>query len=133
MLIDKIKYFFRDRRLDIYCPHCSSCGETGCCKPTICINHPKGLYCESNLRELKTEYHVLQRFRVWVYDNRHKFKETYNMLSQIEDEEYYELQEYYNSLPKKLTITEKIKEKWKTLLESLKKQKKKSNLKLPID
>ena len=30
----KFKRLFRNRKYDVYCPYCSSCGETGCCSPT---------------------------------------------------------------------------------------------------
>jgi len=45
-----------DDYYDPYCPICSSCGETGCCTPVACQQHPNGKYCEGNLNELKFGY-----------------------------------------------------------------------------
>ena len=108
-LIYKIKYLFRNRRYDVYCPYCSSCGETGCCKPTICINHPKGLYCERNMGELRVYYYSLNNFWNWLYENKESNKEVLDKLSEIYDKEDDELEEYFKTLPEKLTLFEKIK------------------------
>jgi len=107
----KIKYFFRNRKYDVYCPYCSSCGETGCCSPTICINHPKGFYCERNMGELRVSHYTLNNFWNWIAENKEKNKEVYDKLNEIYRKEDDELDEYLKILPEKLTMTEKI-EKW---------------------
>ena len=111
-LIYKIKYMFRDRRYDVYCPHCSSCGETGCCKPTICINHPKGFYCERNMGELRSTYYTMNSFYNWFHANKGNKKlsknDVFQKLHEIMDKEDDELEEYLKNLPEKLTLKEKI-------------------------
>jgi hypothetical protein len=110
-LYHKILYVFRDRKYDVYCPYCSSCGVTGCCSPTICINHPKGFYCQTNMGELRVSYYTLDKFWSWMYEDKVKNKETLDKLDEIYDKEEDELHEYFKSLPEKLTLKEKIK-KW---------------------
>ena len=112
-LIYKIKHFFRNRRYDVYCPHCSSCGETGCCSPTICINHPKGFYCERNMGDLRVSYHTFNNFYNWLHENKNNKKlskkDVFEKLVKIYDKEDDELEEYFKTLPEKLTLIEKIK------------------------
>ena len=123
-IIYKIKRLFRDRRYDIYCPYCTSCGETGCCSPTSCLNHPKGFYCETNQDALKVSYWTLNEFWNNYFEEQSK-KENYNLprlctkkqilkeveeaLSKIHHKHYDEQYEYRMSTPKKLTLIEKIK------------------------
>lgn len=45
-----------DDEYNPYCVICTSCGESGCCSPVSCKQHPKGKYCEGNLNELKFGY-----------------------------------------------------------------------------
>jgi hypothetical protein len=68
----KIKYFFRNRKYDVYCPYCSSCGETGCCPPTMCTNHQKGKYCGYNQDMLKVSYWTLEDIKKWLYNEKEK-------------------------------------------------------------
>jgi hypothetical protein len=107
----KFKRLFRNRRYDVYCPYCTSCGETGCCSPTICINHPKGFYCERNMGDLRVSYYTLDKFWQWIYNNKESNEEVLNKLNEIYDKENDELEEYFKTLPEKLTITEKA-QKW---------------------
>ncbi len=53
---------FSKKSYNPYCPYCSSCGETGCCSPTVCINHPKGHYCQTNRDEVDIYYYTLKEF-----------------------------------------------------------------------
>ena len=110
----KSKRVFRNRKYDVYCPYCSSCGETGCCSPAICINHPKGFYCERNMGDLRVSYYTLDKFWQWVYNNKEENKKVLEKLNEIYDKENDELDEYFKTLPEKLTLKEKIK-KWITL------------------
>ena len=119
----KFKRLFRDRKYDVYCPYCSSCGETGCCSPTSCINHRKGFYCETNQDALKVSYWTLKEFWNNYFEEQSK-KEDYNLphlytkkqilkevedaLSEIYSKNYGEQREYTMSLPEKLTLKEKI-------------------------
>lgn len=112
-LITKIKRIFRNKKYEVYCPYCNSCGDTGCCFPTICINHPKGRYCERNMGDLRVAYYTLDKFWQWVYNNKESNKEVIDKLNNIYDRENYKLEEYFKTLPKKLTFVEKIK-KWIT-------------------
>lgn len=107
-LIYRLKYIFRNRRYDVYCPYCSSCGETGCCSPTICKNHPKGFYCERNMGDMRASYYTLDNFYKWIYNNRENHKEVYDKLNEIYDKELDELDEYFKTLSEKLTLKEKI-------------------------
>lgn len=110
-IIHKIKHFFRKRDYDVYCPHCSSCGETGCCSPTGCINHKKGFYCQTNQDALKVSYWTLNEF--WGQLDVEKYPEVEELLDHIYEQNYSERREYRMSLPKKLTLKEKIK-RWIT-------------------
>jgi len=107
----KFKRLFRNRKHDVYCPYCSSCGETGCCSPTICINHPKGFYCERNMGELRVSHYTLNNFWNWIAENKEKNKEVYDKLNEIYRKEDDELDEYFKTLPEKLTLSERV-EKW---------------------
>jgi len=108
----KIEYLFRNRHYDIYCPYCSSCGETGCCSPTGCINHPKGKYCESNQGELRVVYSTFNKFYDWLYENKESkgltAQDIYKQLDVIYDKEEDELQEYFKTLPEKQTFRETV-------------------------
>ena len=110
---EKLRSLFRNRSHDVYCPHCTSCGETGCCPPTICSNHPKGFYCQSNMGELKTSYHTLTKMWGWLSENETSetltIKDALTKLDEINDKEDDEYREYLESLPTKLTLFEKIK------------------------
>lgn len=57
-----------------YCPICSGCGEDGCCRATICQQHPDGHYCESYLKELKFGYKMYHHLLKLV-DGDEKYKE----------------------------------------------------------
>lgn len=50
---------------DIYCKHCTACGEDGCCPPTMCKMEEDGLYCEHYLELLKENY----RFMLYFAEN----------------------------------------------------------------
>lgn len=111
-------------RYSPYCPHCSSCGETGCCSPTVCINHPKGHYCETNQDALKVSYWTLNEFWNNYFKEQSK-KEDYNLphlwtkkqilkeveeaLGEIYSKNYGEQREYRMSLPERQSFSEKIK------------------------
>ena len=120
----KFKRIFKNRKYDVYCPHCSSCGETGCCSPTSCINHPKGYYCETNQDALKVSYWTLIEFWNNYFKEQSK-KEDYNLphlwtkkqilkeveeaLSEIYTKNYGEQREYRMSLPERQSFFEKVK------------------------
>lgn len=70
---------------DIYCKICSSCGEEGCCAPTICRNHKDGLYCEFNLLTLKVAYCTLRDFYNWLYENESDNRILIDKLNELED------------------------------------------------
>lgn len=123
-LIHKLKHFFRNKKYDAYCPYCESCGETGCCSPTSCLNHPKGFYCETNQDALKVSYWTLNEFRNNYFKEQSKkedynlphlwtkkqiLKEVENSLSDIYSKNYREQREYRISTYKKITFIEKIK------------------------
>lgn len=103
---NKFLRWVENKRYGVYCPHCSSCGETGCCAPTACINHPKGYYCETNQDALKVSYWTLNEFWEQLEDG-----EVEDKLSEIHSKNYGEQREYRMSEPEKLTRLEKIK-KW---------------------
>jgi hypothetical protein len=111
-ILSRLKYFFRDRKYDVYCPYCSSCGVTGCCSPAICINHPKGFYCERNMGELRSTYYTMNSFYNWLHKNKENKKiskkDILQKLHEIMDKEDDELEEYLKNLPEKLTFREKI-------------------------
>ena len=71
--------------IDVYCKICSSCGEEGCCIPTICQNHKDGKYCESNLMVMKIAYCTLRDFYNWLYENESANKNIIDKLNEIED------------------------------------------------
>ena len=56
-----------------YCKICTSCGETGCCSPIACEQHPDGKYCDGNLNELKFGYLM--------------FRDMYELISDLNNEE----------------------------------------------
>lgn len=84
------KRLFKKKNNSPYCPHCNSCGETGCCSPTICTNHPDGYYCETNRRELRISYYTLNEFWSSVVDKdiEKKLSEIYD---KYEDEEQFKI------------------------------------------
>lgn len=75
-IINGLYYLKIMKRYSPYCPYCTSCGETGCCKPTICINHPKGHYCQTNQDELKISFWTLNEFWNTYFEEEAK-KENY--------------------------------------------------------
>ena len=119
----KFKRLFRNRKYDVYCPYCSSCGETGCCSPTSCINHKKGFYCQTNQDALKVSYWTLNEFWNNYFKEQSK-KEDYNLphlwtkkqilkevedaLSEIYTKNYGEQREYRMSLPERQSFFEKV-------------------------
>jgi len=78
-----------------YCPHCTSCGETGCCSPTICLNHPEGYYCETNQDALKVSYFTLNEF--WNQLDENKFPEVEKLLEEIYDKNYEEIRSFHKT------------------------------------
>lgn len=90
----KFKRLFRDRKYDVYCPYCSSCGETGCCSPTSCINHKKGFYCQTNQDALKVSYWTLNEF--WNGLDEKKYPEIEKQISEIHTKNYSEQYEIRN-------------------------------------
>ena len=94
----KIKYLFRNRKYDVYCPYCSSCGETGCCSPTSCINHKKGFYCQTNQDALKVSYWTLNEF--WNGLDEKKYPEIEEQISEIHTKHYSEQYEIRNNIKK---------------------------------
>ena len=120
----KFKRLFRNRKYDVYCPYCSSCGETGCCSPTSCINHKKGFYCQTNQDALKVSYWTLNEFwnnyfkeqskkedynKLIVWTRRQLLKEVEDALSEIYTKNYGEQREYRMSLPERQSFLEKVK------------------------
>lgn len=90
----EIKYFFRNRKYDVYCTYCSSCGETGCCSPTICTNHKKGKYCEYNQYHLKVSYWSLKDISLWLLENEKETiskEDVYLKIRQIKEQNLKEL------------------------------------------
>jgi hypothetical protein len=92
-----------------YCPYCTSCGETGCCSPTVCISHPKGRYCETNIGELKVYYWTLKEF--WDRLESNKYPEIEKLLDDIYCKNYDEQISYINNLPEKVNLFKRIKNK----------------------
>ena len=90
----KFKRLFRNRKYDVYCPYCSSCGETGCCSPTSCINHKRGLYCQTNQDALKVSYWTLNEF--WNGLDEKKYPEIEEQISEIHTKHYSEQYEIRN-------------------------------------
>lgn len=45
----------------MYCPICEACGHEGCCTPLICMQDPKGDYCEGYLVDLKFTWRMHHR------------------------------------------------------------------------
>lgn len=90
----KFKRLFRDRKYDVCCPYCSSCGETGCCSPTSCINHKKGFYCQTNQDALKVSYWTLNEF--WNGLDEKKYPEIEKQISEIHTKNYSEQYEIRN-------------------------------------
>lgn len=114
------------KREDFYCPYCTSCGETGCCSPVICVNHPKGLYCDTNNDELKVCYWTLKDFwdvyleeemkkddyvEIKLLSKKEIFEEIYNKLSDIYYKHLDEQRELISTPP--ITLFDKIKNKLK--------------------
>ena len=90
----EIKYFFRNRKYDVYCSYCQSCGETGCCPPTICTNHKKGKYCEYNQYHLKVSYWSLKDISLWLLENEKETiskEEVYLKVREIKERNFKEL------------------------------------------
>ena len=94
----KFKRLFRNRKYDVYCPYCSSCGETGCCSPTSCINHKKGFYCQTNQDALKVSYWTLNEF--WNGLDEKKYPEIEKQISEIHTKHYSEQYEIRNNIKK---------------------------------
>jgi len=87
----KIKYFFRNRKYDVYCPYCSSCGESGCCSPTSCINHKKGMYCYSNQGKLKVAYWSINDLSLWLLNSENETitkGEVYQKIRELKEENW---------------------------------------------
>jgi hypothetical protein len=58
---------------DPYCKICSGCGESGCCSPLSCEQHPEGHYCRGYLRDLQFGYRM--------------FKDLFNLIDTNGDED----------------------------------------------
>lgn len=112
-----LQYIFRNRSYDVYCPHCTSCGETGCCKPTICINHPKGFYCERNMGEMRTTYYIFNEFYNWLSKNKDSDTTATRILEELNsiyDKNMDELDDYlYRPLPEPTSFWSKLMSKFK--------------------
>ena len=50
-----------------YCKSCESCGDTGCCKPTICSRDENCEYLQTNLNELKFGWSMNEYFQSEIY------------------------------------------------------------------
>jgi hypothetical protein len=72
-------------RYNPYCKYCSSCGETGCCSASICINHKRGKYCQINQAELKQYYVILKQLWDWAYETNNQ--PLLNKLNELYDEQ----------------------------------------------
>ncbi len=76
----KIKKRFKDDSNNS-CPYCGSCGIAECCRPTRCINHPKGHYCKYYQDVYKVSDLTLTEF--WNEVHHNKQVEVENKLSEI--------------------------------------------------
>lgn len=63
--------------------------------------------------DLRVSYYTLDKFWQWIYNNKDSNKEVLDKLNEIYDKENDELEEYFKTLPEKLTLKEKI-TKWIT-------------------
>ena len=68
-----------------YCKICNSCGEEGCCPPTICSNHPDGKYCRGNMDILRSKYFTLRDLYNELCKNKKKNKEIIDLINSLED------------------------------------------------
>lgn len=68
------------------CPYCGSCGIIECCRPTKCVNHPKGHYCKYYQDAYKVSDMTLTEF--WKKLDKNKYYEVENKLSEIYYENY---------------------------------------------
>lgn len=61
-----------DEEINPYCPACGSCGETGCCPPTMCQT-VKCHYPDANLQDFKTqqrEWDIMHKTLVGLFGPR---------------------------------------------------------------
>ena len=69
-----------------YCKVCESCGETGCCRPTICQQGEGCEYPQTNLIELKFGWSMNNYFQKEIYP--HLSKELQEKYDGAWDTEY---------------------------------------------
>lgn len=71
--------------LSPYCKECSSCGETGCCTPTMCTQGEHCDYPQTNLNELKFGWSMNEYFQKEIYPHLPtELKEKYDAVWDIE-------------------------------------------------
>lgn len=86
MINSKKRYIsWQQRNYGNYCKYCHSCGESGCCSALICVNHPKGLYCQDYRLEMRKSHKTLNLLWSWLYENEERFSEVIDKLNEIED------------------------------------------------
>ena len=91
------------KRYSPYCPYCTSCGETGCCSPTGCVNHPKGHYCETNQDALKVSYWTLKE--LWKEFDNKKYPKVEKLIESIYSKNYEEQYEYRKEVNDKSRVS----------------------------
>lgn len=98
----------------LYCPHCSSCGEEGCCSPDNCAA-VKCLYESSNLRSYRQAQ--MENSILWDFLEMIKLFRKNGMLQKMSLEEWAEETEEkinemwskeYSQLEKEFNIKNKI-------------------------
>ncbi|MES2620224.1 MAG: hypothetical protein V4615_05160 [Bacteroidota bacterium] len=70
-----------------YCPMCDACGETGCCPPQKCKQHPDGHYCENYLTELKEGWVLHNRLLNKIDEQPERYKALLEWFAE-EEEKY---------------------------------------------
>jgi hypothetical protein len=70
---------------DIYCKVCQSCGISDCCSPSICQADKDGLYCRSNLNEMRVAFWTLKDLYNWLCEDKEANKVIIDKINEIED------------------------------------------------
>ncbi len=74
---------------EVYCKHCNSCGEEGCCNPLHCAHHcmiesGNGLHCGRNYYSIEMGY----RMGIELYEMFHDHEGVDELWNKIYDEVY---------------------------------------------
>jgi hypothetical protein len=73
-----------------YCKKCESCGETGCCRPTLCQGGEGCEYPEVNLNELKLGWSMHRYFENEIWPHLpEELKAKYNAVWDIEYDKWH--------------------------------------------